>query len=547
MIETSNNKDKRRTLIFGIDGGTWDVLETLVERGVMPCLGHLRDRGAWGNLESVVPVNSASAWSSILTGVAPEKHRIFDFLAWHPNRKKRTAVNASWLPRPTILDLMGQTGPVLALKVPLTYPPWPINGAMVSGLPTPDDEIAFTYPSDLATRLNPLIERGSAGRSWELDGDSRHRILDQLEAAHLTLVRMADRLIDEIRPETCFVVVRDVDELQHFFWDVLTGTDDFGYRPRIEEYFAGIDRYLARMLDWAGQNGRIIVFSDHGFGPVEGVWHLNDWLRRKGFLRLKSDSDEENDGKGLPLGLRFNYAVRRRLLASVRRVGIKGQRLAESLARLKMRGFRHADLGDVDWTCTLAYTGNVGEEWLPVYINLEGREPHGVVSPEHYDRVREDLRRTLEKNHDPAVLVVHRCEEIFDVDDPRLTDAPDLIVETLTGAVQSDFAFNKSEVFEKSRYRNGSHRRQGMFLLSGQDVRPVRYDARLLDIPATILAWQGIQPPDNFGGKILDDLITDLSVSERAEELPISVDEKSYLSEEEEAGVREKLESLGYL
>jgi predicted AlkP superfamily phosphohydrolase/phosphomutase len=547
MKQSCSDESRRRTLIFGIDGGTWEALDPLIERDVMPCLGNLRERGAWGNLESVVPVNSASAWSSILTGVAPERHGIFDFLAWHPHKRKRTTVNASWLPRPTILDLMGQQGAVLSLKVPMTYPPWPVNGAIVSGLPTPDDESTFSYPKGLAKRLNPLIERGSAGRSWELARENRHHILDHLEAAHRTLVRMTDRLIEEVNPDVCFSVARDVDELQHFFWDVLSGDDEFGYLPRLEAYFAGLDRYLARMLDWAGSDGRIIVFSDHGFGPVEGIWHLNDWLRRKGFLRLKSDDAAEVESLALPRSIRINYAVRRRLLAGMKRLGCQGQRLSDSLAKLKLRGFRHADLAAVDWTCTLAYAGNVGEEWLPVYINLEGREPEGIVSLEHYTRVREDLRQTLEQNQDPVVLVVHRGEEIFDVEDPRLTDAPDLVVETLSGAVQSDFAFNRPEVFEKPNFRNGCHRRRGMYLLAGEDVRPVRFDADLLDIPATILAWQNIQPPDKFCGKVLSDLFAELSVPEPSELLSLNSEEKAYLSEKEEADVRKKLESLGYL
>ena len=43
-----NRSEKRRTLIFGIDGGTWEVLSPMLERGVMPHLKDLRDHGAGG-------------------------------------------------------------------------------------------------------------------------------------------------------------------------------------------------------------------------------------------------------------------------------------------------------------------------------------------------------------------------------------------------------------------------------------------------------------------------------------------------------------------
>lgn len=539
---------KRRTLIFGIDGGTWDVLNPLMDRGVMPCLSQLKAEGAWGNLESVVPVNSAAAWSSFLTGIAPEKHGVYDFFAWQPGKTRRISANASWLPRPTLFDLLREEGPVLALKVPMTYPPWPIRGAMVSGLPTPDDESAFTHPPELARRLNPVIEKGSSGRSWELSASKRHPILNQLFAAQRSLERMTDLLLEECNPNVCFVVARDVDELQHFFWDVLNGQDDFGYLPRIEDYFADLDRYLARMMDWAGQDARIMILSDHGFGPVEGVWHLNEWLRSRGFLSLMPEFEKPSVDKNLPWDLRLNFALRRRLLKGLKRLGVSSLRgLESSLEKLKLRSQRDTNLTGIDWSSTLAYAGNVGEEWLPVYINLAGREPQGAVSPKQYEQIREDLRSTLIKNSDPTVLEVHRSEEIFDIPGGCYSAAPDLIVETLSGAVQSDFALGTPFVYEQPRNRNGCHQRRGMVLLWGVDVAKAEINASLLDVPATILAWIGMPVPRHFDGKPLLDYITGVIPVESEFAFQVSNSEKLHLSEDEEAGVRKKLESLGYL
>ena len=547
MMRALNRTNKRRTLIFGIDGGTWDVIEPLMKRGVMPCLAQLNEQGAWGDLVSVVPVNSAAAWSSILTGMPPEKHGIYDFFSWHPVKKKRTSVNATWLPRPTLLDLLGQTGRVLALKIPMTYPPWPISGKMVSGLPTPDDESAFTYPSDLAAELNPLIEKGSAYRARELNREGRLLILRQLKAAQRSLERMTDHLLKDADYQTCFVVARDIDELQHFFWDVLSGKDEFGYRPLVDEYFRSVDQYLARMLDWAGEDARVILLSDHGFGPVEGVWHLNDWLRQKGFLSLIDDYENKGDSTELSFGIRVSYAIRRRVLRQMKRLGMKGSALERSLEALKMRSQRYTDLGGIDWHGTLAYVGNVGEEWLPVYINLQGREPHGIVTPERYESVREDLRQTLDKSEEPAVLAVHRAEEIFDIEDPKNSTAPDLLIETISSAVQSDFGLGNSKAYESIGNRNGCHRRKGMFLLAGPDVAPQQDAAHLLDIPATILAWQGCQVPRHFCGRVLQECIPEVTFSDTRTTVESTAAEKEYLSEEEEAGVRQKLESLGYL
>jgi predicted AlkP superfamily phosphohydrolase/phosphomutase len=547
-------KSDRRTLIFGIDGGTWEILDPLLSRGVMPTLRRLKEQGAWGRLQSVVPVNSAAAWSSFLTGLPPEKHGVLDFFAWKSGTAKRTTVNATWLPHPTILDLLQEEGPILSLKVPMTYPPWTIRGAMVSGLPTPDDESAFTFPQDLAGRINALTAKKSAGRDWELQDSGRDLILNQLDAAQDNLERTTDLLISEY-PDAriAFVVARDVDELQHFFWDALTASpheEASIYLPRLERYFSRLDDYLGRWLVWAGTNARVVLLSDHGFGPVEGIWHLNEWLKLKGFLRVRDDAQTYAKEEGFTLSRRLNYAVRRRLLRAGKRLHFPCKGLEKSLEGIKFKSLHQADLGGVDWSETLAYAGNVGEEFLPLYINLQGREPFGIVSPQQYAKVREDLRMTLMNNRLPAVKTVHRAEDLFGIADARQAATPDLIVETVSGGVQSDFSLGASQAYEPSRYRKACHRRQGMFLLSGPEVDSGRYDADLLDIPATILAWQGVPVPEYFGGNILDHILAELPGRKKEAGAGLSsepVVKREYLSDEDEAGARAKLESLGYL
>ncbi len=537
----------RRTLVFGIDGGTWEVLNPLLKRGLMPHLQRLQNSGAWGNLQSVVPVNSAAAWSSFLTGTNPETHGVYDFLSWKPGTAERTAVNASWLPRPTLFDLLKDRGPLLALKVPMTYPPWPIPGAMISGLPTPDDESAFTYPADLAGRLNPLILKNSSGRSWEVEGESRHLILDQLELAQQSLERLTDALLAQYsQTQVCFVVARDVDELQHFFWDALTQPDS-PYLPRLERYFQRLDQYLGRMLEWAGSDARIVIMSDHGFGPISGIWHLNEWLRSHGFLRLHDNPQKGRGSADLGLSARMTFACGRRLLRGLHRWHLKGRWLEKGLERLKFRCFSQADLQGIDWNSTLAYCGNVGEEWLPLFINLQGREPQGVVTPEQYAKVREDLRETLLNNHVPEVQAVLLAEEVFDITDPRQASAPDLLVLPAAGGVQSDFLLGGEESFEPSRYRRACHRRAGMFLLHGPEVEPAQGRADLVDIPATILAWLSVPVPKYFAGRPVREFIAGLSQEMTAADSHCHAASRQCFTEEEEAGVRQKLESLGYL
>jgi predicted AlkP superfamily phosphohydrolase/phosphomutase len=72
-----------RTVVIGLDGVAWRLLEPLIEHGSMPRLASLRARGAWGTLDSTVPTYTPPAWTSAITGVNPGRHGIYGFIEGH--------------------------------------------------------------------------------------------------------------------------------------------------------------------------------------------------------------------------------------------------------------------------------------------------------------------------------------------------------------------------------------------------------------------------------------------------------------------------------
>jgi hypothetical protein len=86
-----------------------------------------------------------------------------------------------------------------------------------------------------------------------------------------------------------------------------------------------------------------------------------------------------------------------------------------------------------------------------------------------------------------------------------------------------------------------------MFVLAGPDVEHKTVQASLLDIPTTTLAWMGLEPPAQFEGRVLQDIIPHLQTGKAAVQKSQVESPKEFFSEDEEAGVRKKLESLGYL
>ena len=69
-----------KVFVLGLDGATWDVLEPLIQDGLLPNLARLRKQGSWGSLTSVFPPLSPVAWTGVMTGKNSGKHGIFEFV-----------------------------------------------------------------------------------------------------------------------------------------------------------------------------------------------------------------------------------------------------------------------------------------------------------------------------------------------------------------------------------------------------------------------------------------------------------------------------------
>ena len=89
---------KKKVLVIGLDGATWDLLKPWADEGKLPTIKKLMDGGVWGELQSTVPFLTPPAWTSLFTGVNPGKHNIYDFLT----RDKQT-----YLPKLSSVDIRG--------------------------------------------------------------------------------------------------------------------------------------------------------------------------------------------------------------------------------------------------------------------------------------------------------------------------------------------------------------------------------------------------------------------------------------------------------
>jgi predicted AlkP superfamily phosphohydrolase/phosphomutase len=141
-----------------------------------------------------------------------------------------------------------------------------------------------------------------------------------------------------------------------------------------------------------------------------------------------------------------------------------------------------------------------------VRINVQGRDAHGIVRPEEYDRecrrVTEFLRGVRHgRTGRPIVGQVIRTRRSARHDDPKLPHADLVIVWDREPADVVDSP-DVGRIGPVPYYRTGGHRNTGFMLAAGPGIEPgsVLPMQEVVDFPATILQMMGAPIPEYFEG-----------------------------------------------
>ena len=135
---------KRKVLVIGIDGATWNLFDEILNNGYMPYLKKLKDDGAYGIMTSSIPPISPSAWATIQTGIDAIHSNIYEYYYFDKNSKKIKIVNSNLI-KNSIWEILSNVGKEIGLvNVPMTFPPKKINGYIISGILTPSINSNFT-------------------------------------------------------------------------------------------------------------------------------------------------------------------------------------------------------------------------------------------------------------------------------------------------------------------------------------------------------------------------------------------------------------------
>ncbi|MBC7263239.1 MAG: alkaline phosphatase family protein [Chloroflexi bacterium] len=550
------NEPKPRVLVIGIDGGTLDLIRPWAERGSLPALADLIKGGVSGPLESTMPPVTSPAWPSFMTGKNPGKHGVFDFI-----RNKQgdfTLVNASSIDGKTLWGILSEAGyKVGVMNVPVTYPPSPVNGFMITGLLSPPNADLCHPPGFLKPYEAELGRYRIVPRVEYREGDEEALIEDLLDLTQ-TQGRFALRVMETQPWDFLMVHFLATDIAQHSLWRFMDPTHPRHNPAAAEELKSGIqrvyqavDRMINLMRERLPTDVTIIVMSDHGFGPLHYIVNLNSYLLMLGLLRLKNRPTTQLRWTAFRMGLSPAHAYE-----WIARLGLQNLTWKVSKEQRNRIISRFLSFEDVDWSRTKAYSmGHVGQ----LYVNLKGREPHGIVEPgAEYEAVREYLIAALRELRDPhtgkpIVDRILRKEEVCS--GPYFDRSPDLYV-VMDGYRYISFPLFASRVdviTQQIRGDSGSHRQHGVFIAHGRHIRAGTQvaGARIVDIAPTILYSMGVPVPDDMDGRVLTEIFEPgYSLShaiQYSKTEPAPAMTEYTMSAEEEQEVLDRLRDLGYL
>lgn len=295
---------RRRVLVVGWDGADWEVLEPLVKKGAMPNLARLMAEGSWGELRSLTPLLSPLIWTTMATGVSPDRHGVLDFVEVDPASGAKVPVSGRQRRVPALWNEASAVGRTVSVSGWwASWPAEPVDGVLVSdrlffllgdsggGEPAgtlvypPEREAAFRELAARAERetgeadvrsLLPVSDEAyrkavAAHRGMADPIDGFRRIMVGTRTYFGATLLAAEQAASPA--DLTMVYAIGTDEVGHllspYLPPPLPGADpafSAAAAVGVARYYAVVDRWLGRLLATCPESEcAVLVVSDHGF------------------------------------------------------------------------------------------------------------------------------------------------------------------------------------------------------------------------------------------------------------------------------------------
>jgi predicted AlkP superfamily phosphohydrolase/phosphomutase len=456
-----------RLLVIGLDCAAPELVFD-AWRSELPTLNRLMEQGVSARMESCIPAITVPAWACMMSSHDPGQLGIYGFR----NRadysyENMTIATARAIKVPRLWDILGAAGKrVGVIGVPQTYPVAPVNGELVSCFLTPSARSQFTHPPALKDEIAGWIEGELLMDVPNFRSEDKAAILRDIYRMSEQHWEICKRLLAREHYDFFMTVDMGVDRIHHAFWkdmDARHPKHQSGspFADAIRDYYHFIDRQIADVLSLVDDDTTVLIVSDHGGKAMLGGVCLNEWLIKEGYLVL-----HEYPSAPVPV-----------------------------------------ERCRVDWSRTRAWGS--GGYYGRLFLNVQGREPQGIIAPHKYERVRDEIRTKIEALPDhlgqPMGTRVFKPDAIYRA---AGNVPPDLLVYFGDLDWRSVGSVGAGEIYtfeNDTGPDDANHAQHGIFILfdprnagGGRRVD----DISIYDVAPTLLQLTGQPIPSDMAGKV---------------------------------------------
>jgi hypothetical protein len=301
--------------LMGVDGLTWDRIETLATEGRLPHFQRLLDDGARAVAKAPYPLDHMTLWATIQTGRLPEHHQVMGQMTTLPSGTRSITPSSARSVKSIWQMLSDRQVLVASVGLPNTWPAEVVNGFVVSNAALhtrwtetkentyePQGLTSTTFPLGLMDELRPYVHevddlpRELAARFFHLRENEYAMLYDQplgsvyqyenpLRDFGLTIqsdrsnMDMAFHLLDAYHPRVVGIYLELLSAIQPVYWPFLfpsafqpPAEHQRRFKETVNEGYVFIDEQVGRVLDRMGDSDVLVVVSDHGFrtGSAQG-------------------------------------------------------------------------------------------------------------------------------------------------------------------------------------------------------------------------------------------------------------------------------------
>lgn len=404
-----------KLLIIGIDSMDSELLSKYID--FMPNFKKLKETTPQFKMESVFPPDSDTAWASIYTGLNPAEHGVVGFV--DPLKKsvdiQTKESEADRIRGKTFWDQASDAGKKVIVLLPhIAYPPWEINGFMVSRSRIKNDIKSCPPIKDYdLSKLN--TPKGVPKKDF--------KNLEKLALEYKELVlEEKNFFLKMIKKDwdLFFCYSSALDAIQHYYWNYcdINSPDYIENNPftdLIKDFYIFYDSMVGDLIHEAGKDAKSIILSDHGHqGRPLKLVNINEILRKHGFLKESSNSSINNSIEG----------VKSKSVVWISKYNIGW--VASKILKIfpKFMDFYISNLS-IDLQSSSAYVTDLSGIKSYTYGGIK------IKKTEDYERMRDNIIQILKNEIGDLILFISKREEIYS--GKYLHKYPDILIQLKDG------------------------------------------------------------------------------------------------------------------